>query len=104
MFLTVENTANTNNSYEQMASHNEATQPNSLSRTGKRFAIEDINVEIKKTKTETPMLEQKVSMPSAANTAAVKFVSASTMVVPLPEITDEELLEFTLEFERKHGI
>jgi hypothetical protein len=61
-------------------------------------------VEIKKIKIETPILQQKVSMPSAANTAPPKFVSAGTMVVPIPEISDEELLEFTLEFERKHGI
>jgi len=55
-------------------------------------------------KIEIPMLERKVSMPSAANTATPKFVRAATMVVPTPEITDEELLEFTLEFEREHGI
>jgi hypothetical protein len=61
-------------------------------------------MEMKKIKIETPMLEQKVSMPCSANSAPVKFVSAATMVQPIPEITDEELLEFTLEFERKHGI
>jgi len=55
-------------------------------------------------KIETPTLEQQVSMPSAANTAQPKFVSAAKMVISMPEITDEELLEFTLEFERKHGI
>ena len=43
-------------------------------------------------------------MPSAVNTAPPEFVSASTMVEQIAEITDEELLEFTLEFERKHGI
>jgi hypothetical protein len=55
-------------------------------------------------KIETSMVEQKGSMPSTANTAPPKFVSAATMVIPIPEFTDEEMLEFTLEFERKHGI
>jgi hypothetical protein len=55
-------------------------------------------------KIETPMLEQNVSMPSAANIAQAEFVSAAKIVIPMPEISDEELLEFTLEFERKHGI
>jgi hypothetical protein len=55
-------------------------------------------------KIETSVVEQKVSMPSTANTAPPKFQSAATVVIPIPELTDEEMLEYTLEFERKHGI
>ncbi|CAF1364671.1 unnamed protein product [Rotaria sordida] len=69
----------------------------------KRSSTEDLNVQAKKKKIETPMLEQKVPMASDRNTTPPKFVSAATMRVPIPEITDEELLAFTLEFERKHG-
>jgi hypothetical protein len=53
--------------------------------------------QIKKMKIETPM-------PSEASAALPKFVSASNMVEPMPEISDEELLKFVLEFEREHGI
>ncbi|CAF4578594.1 unnamed protein product [Rotaria sp. Silwood1] len=70
----------------------------------KRSSTEDLNVQAKKKKIETPMLEQRVPMASDGNTTPPKFVSAATMRVPIPEITDEELLAFTLEFERKHGI
>ncbi|CAF3422167.1 unnamed protein product [Rotaria sp. Silwood1] len=70
----------------------------------KRSSAEDINTETKKTRFETPILEQKTSMPSAASATVPKFVSAATMAAPVPEISDEELLKFTLEFERKHGI
>ncbi|CAF4372407.1 unnamed protein product [Rotaria sordida] len=70
----------------------------------KRSFAEDINTQTKKMRFETPMLEQKTSMSSAASATAPKFVSAATMAAPVTEITDEELLEFTLEFERKHGI
>jgi hypothetical protein len=59
---------------------------------------------MKKIKVETPTLEQKAEMPVLINTNPPKFVSAATMVVPIQELTDEEILEFTLEFERKHGI
>jgi hypothetical protein len=57
-----------------------------------------LDVQTKKMKIGTPMVAQNVSMPSAANSAPAKFVSASKMVAPIPEITDEEILEFTLEF------
>ncbi len=70
----------------------------------KRSVSEDVNVDIKKMKIETPMLEQKISMAFPTNTAAPKFVSAAKMAVPVSEISDEELLKFTLEFERTHGI
>lgn len=55
-------------------------------------------------KTETPMLEQKASMSAATNIAASRFVSASTMAVSVADISDEELLKYTLEFERTHDI
>ena len=50
------------------------------------------------------MLEARVPIPSAANATQPKFLSAATMIEPVPEISDKELLQFTLEFERKHGI
>lgn len=59
---------------------------------------------MKKMKIETPVLERKNSMPPIPNPGPPKFVSAGTMAVRIPEITDEELLEYTLEFERKHGL
>ena len=77
---------------------------NSANRSEKRISDEEIDADIKKIKIETPMLEQKAPMPSAASIASPKFVSAATMAAPISEITDEELLEFTLEFERQHGI
>jgi hypothetical protein len=48
------------------------------------------------------MLEQKIPMASNGNTSLPRFVSASSMHVPIPEVTDEELLEFMLEFERQN--
>lgn len=59
---------------------------------------------MKKVKIETPMFEGKASMTADASAASPKFVSASTMIQPIQEISDEELLEFVLEFEREHGI
>ncbi len=55
-------------------------------------------------KIETPILQRKTPTPSEASAAPPKFVSASAMVEPVPEISDEELLKFVLEFEREHGI
>ena len=57
-----------------------------------------MDVQTKKMKIETPMVAQNVSMPSAANSPPPKFVSASTMAAPIPQITDEVMFEFTLEF------
>ncbi|CAF1411244.1 unnamed protein product [Adineta ricciae] len=54
-------------------------------------------------KRETPTLERKSSRHSTANNAPANFVSAVTLKnVPIPEISDEELLAFTLEYERQH--
>ena len=77
---------------------------NRPNRAEKRSASDDFDLQAKKTKIETPILEKEVSMPSAATIAPPQFVSAAMLVVPVPDISDEELLEFTLEFERKHGI
>lgn len=120
MFLVLDNTMDTNNPFEQVKSNDQTAvryfivfcnflerifQTSASSNSAvKRSFDEDMNIEIKKMKIETPMLEQKVLMPSATNANPPKFVSAATMAVPIPEITDEELLEFTLEFEREHGI
>lgn len=45
-------------------------------------------------------------LPPAGSTADNRpgFASAATLVTRLVEITDEELLEYALEFERKHGL
>ncbi|CAF1131102.1 unnamed protein product [Adineta ricciae] len=71
----------------------------------KRSATDDLDEQAKKMKIETPVLERKTPMNSAENNAPAKFVTASALMnVPIPEISDEELLAFTLEFERTHGI
>ena len=59
---------------------------------------------MKKMKIETPVLESKVSMPTEAAAAPPKFVRASAMIQSTQEISDEELLEYALKFEREHGI
>ena len=45
-------------------------------------------------------------LPPAGSTADNRpgFASAATLVIRLVEITDEELLEYALEFERKHDL
>lgn len=48
--------------------------------------------------------QENVSAASVARNISSEFVNAARMVQPIPEISDEELLKFTLEFERKHGI
>lgn len=60
--------------------------------------------QIKKMKIETPILEEKAAIPPEASAAPPKFISASLMIEPSQEISDEELLEFTLEFERPHNV
>ncbi len=55
-------------------------------------------------KIETPNLEQQVSIFPAGNTVQPKFASAKNMVVPIPEMTDQELLKYALEFELQNGI
>ncbi|CAF1336917.1 unnamed protein product [Rotaria sordida] len=95
---------NNNNAGQRVKSDEAAEALNYSNGSEKRSFAEDINTQTKKMRSETPMLGQKTSMSSAASATAPKFVSAATMAAPITEITDEELLEFTLEFERKHGI
>ncbi|CAF1333327.1 unnamed protein product [Adineta steineri] len=95
------NTINSNIADQQMKSNDSAEISNS---SEKRSFSEDIDVQTKKIKLETPVLEQKSSMPSGASATAPKFISAAAMVASRLEITDEELLQFAIEFEREHGI
>ena len=119
IFLLAENSANASNASNKAKPSDDAKvwwiilsnyllkafkMPNGPNRAEKRSASDDVDLIAKKTKIETPILEKEVSMPSAANIASAQFVSAATMMAPVPDITDEELLEFTREFERKHGI
>lgn len=81
------------------------SNPTSSNTGVKRSTADDLDEQTKKMKIETPTLERKSSTNSAANNASTKFVSARTLMnAPIPEVSDEELLAFTLEFERKHGI
>ena len=77
---------------------------NSSNHATKRPADEEADAQGKKIKVERPSAEQ--ASPIAVNTANVQanFVSAASLVIPIPEISDEELLAFVLEFERKNGI
>ncbi len=50
------------------------------------------------------MTEEKNATPSNINSVPVQFVQAGKMVNSIAEISDEELLQYTLEFERKHKI
>ena len=59
---------------------------------------------MKKMKIETPILQQTSATSFEASSAPPKFVSASTLVETMQEISDEELLKFVLEFEREHDI
>jgi hypothetical protein len=76
----------------------------------KRCLADVTDGQSKKMKIETPVLEQTNSMVSAApstappSTAPPKFINASSMIEPIQEISDEELLEYALEFERQHNI
>ncbi|CAF1513560.1 unnamed protein product [Adineta ricciae] len=82
------------------------TSQTSSSNTGvKRSAADDLDEQTKKIKIETPTLERKCSVQPVAKNVPTNFVSARTLMnAPTPEISDEELLAFTLEFERKHSI
>ncbi|CAF1325201.1 unnamed protein product [Adineta steineri] len=73
------------------------------SRTEKRPVPEDLNVPTKKIKVSGDSTEQKPVAPVVTARSQPKFISAAELVVPLPEISDEELLEMALEFERKYG-
>ncbi|CAF1185724.1 unnamed protein product [Adineta steineri] len=73
------------------------------SRTEKRPVPEDLNVPTKKIKVNGGSIEEKSVAPIVTAGSQPKFISAAELVVPLPEISDEELLEMALEFERKYG-
>ncbi|CAF4248322.1 unnamed protein product, partial [Adineta steineri] len=73
------------------------------SRTEKRPVPEDLNVPTKKIKVNGGSTEQKPAAPVVTAGSQSKFISAAELVVPLPDISDEELLEMALEFERKYG-
>ena len=65
---------------------------------------ETADAEAKKIKAELPPGEQASPMDVDTTSVQANFVSAASLVVRMPEISDEELLEFVLEFERKNGI
>ena len=54
-------------------------------------------------KIETPTLQRKVWASATTSARQPKFVSASSIMDPIPEMTDEEILKYTIEFERAHG-
>lgn len=55
-------------------------------------------------KIETPTLTRKVLPATTTSATEPKFVSASSLVDVVSEMTDEEILKYTIEFERKHGL
>ncbi len=71
--------------------------------TEKRSLTEDLNVQIKKIKVDDASFEQKTPVPAVEREAQPKFISAAELAMPLPEISDEELLEMALELERRCG-
>jgi hypothetical protein len=77
---------------------------NASNNANKRSVEETSDVETKKTKVEHPSSEQTSPMLSNATNVRANFVSAATLARPIPEISDEELLAFVLEFERNRGI
>ncbi|CAF1553980.1 unnamed protein product [Adineta ricciae] len=85
-----------------MSNSTSQTASSSSSNTGvKRSAAFDLDEQTKKMKIETPTLERKCSVQPVAKNIPTNFVSARTLMnAPIPEISDEELLVFTLEFER----
>ena len=70
----------------------------------KQSTAEQIEAQENKVSVETPVVEARVPIPSVADAAQPKFLSAATMIASIPEISDEELLQLALELERKHGI
>ncbi|CAF1185874.1 unnamed protein product [Adineta steineri] len=73
------------------------------SRTEKRSVPEDLNVPTKKIKVNDGSTDQKPVTSIVTAGSQPKFISAAELVVPLPEISDEEFLKMALEFERKYG-
>lgn len=72
--------------------------------TNKRM-LEEIDTEAKKIKID--MLQQSANGSignSLKNSSSIGFVNASTLVTHFQEISDEELFQLAVDFERQHGI
>lgn len=72
--------------------------------TMKRSFEEEIDTEIKKIKIDQPQQPANNTVADPITNSSPGFVNASTLITPLQDISDDELLQFTLDFERKHGI
>lgn len=75
----------------------------------KRAAIDEPGDATKKIMIEHRIQEKEISTIAPNSCDQSKFISASVMVnairnniQPIPELTDEELLAMTLDFEKKH--
>ena len=78
-------------------------------RAPKRAADDELGGEAKKVMIEHHLQEKETSNIVRNSSDGLKFINASTMVntarnnvQTIPEITDEELLAMTLEFEKKN--
>ena len=52
---------------------------------------------------EHSLPEERVLVPSITTNVHTNFVTASKLITPMPEISDQELLKMALEFERKYA-
>ncbi len=75
---------------------------NSSSSAQKGPLVEDVNMDIKKIKIEKSMPVQTDPTASNIDSASVQFVREGAIIQSFPEMTDEEILAYTLEFERKY--
>lgn len=78
-------------------------------RVSKRAAVDELGDAKKKIMIEHRIQEKEISTIAPNSCDQSKFISASVMVnairnniQPIPELTDEELLAMTLDFEKKH--
>lgn len=58
--------------------------------------------EVKKIKIEHQSISEPSTVSKFITGTEVASVSAAKGIVPMPEISDEELLQMALEFEKKH--
>jgi hypothetical protein len=65
---------------------------------------ESIDTETKRIKVEHSIHDSPNGVCGVVRNDQPNFVSAASLVTPLPEISDAELLQHTLDFEREHGI
>lgn len=70
----------------------------------KRSRDEEIDGETKKCKVGQPVEPKPAPISNTITNESPNFVSAATLVSPMQEISDEELVEYMLEFERQHRI